>query len=707
MRPSVRTSRRMPRRRIRSRAPGLAARRVAADAARRPSCAAADRSTSSSRTLEPATRRASPSATARWPARIVATALAPARHDPPSARPDPRARRCLPTRRRVERRAPRSAPRRSSSSTCPTTPPSISRCDSSRRPPRRALRRPRQCRAAPPRPRADAIARRDVDTHRAQHARLAAGALDADLWRGDGARDRAGASATEPALDLTVKATLRDWADALGGIVLPTGSVRADRARAGRGAARLCRRRLVGAGRRRRAARRACSAMSRGKRVADLCAAPGGKTAQLAQRWAPASPRSIAREPGSTRLRQISRALSLRAETVAADVTALAAPDRSTPSCSTRPAPRPAPSAAIPTFPGSSAKATRRARHAAGRAARRCGRNAEAGRHARLLHLLARAGGRRGQSPQPPGARSAAAPPSVDGRGDRRLGEASRATGDLRTLPCHLPRSDPRLSGLDGFYAARLSASNQACLRTVAFGRIPAYLTDNAPADPDARWTGQASGVVAPDGATAYGRSAVDVARFSRRAGQTVRCLLARAMLARCLAFQLPAASSIRWRYCPGRCRTAADRADRPAHGRSHRAARHLCRPLRFLRRGVICDGRSPFDVEPPNEEWARQLHGFGWLRHLRATDMAISRSNARSLVDEWIALQGAATRSPGSRRSLSRRIISWLSQTPLVLDGCDLAFYRRFMRSLNRAGALPPPHRLDGRARACRGCRS
>jgi 16S rRNA (cytosine967-C5)-methyltransferase len=29
--------------------------------------------------------------------------------------------------------------------------------------------------------------------------------------------------------------------------------------------------------------------------------------------------------------------------------------------------------------------------------------------------------------------------------------------GELRTLPCHLPAADPRLSGLDGFFAARLS----------------------------------------------------------------------------------------------------------------------------------------------------------------------------------------------------------------------------------------------------------
>jgi len=36
------------------------------------------------------------------------------------------------------------------------------------------------------------------------------------------------------------------------------------------------------------------------------------------------------------------------------------------------------------------------------------------------------------------------------------LSEIVNAEGDLRTQPCHLPHSDARLAGLDGFYAARL-----------------------------------------------------------------------------------------------------------------------------------------------------------------------------------------------------------------------------------------------------------
>jgi 16S rRNA (cytosine967-C5)-methyltransferase len=39
------------------------------------------------------------------------------------------------------------------------------------------------------------------------------------------------------------------------------------------------------------------------------------------------------------------------------------------------------------------------------------------------------------------------------------LGEIITADGDLRTLPSHLPNLDPRLAGLDGFFAARLIKS--------------------------------------------------------------------------------------------------------------------------------------------------------------------------------------------------------------------------------------------------------
>ena len=104
-----------------------------------------------------------------------------------------------------------------------------------------------------------------------------------------------------------------------------------------------------------------------------------------------------------------------------------------------------------------------------------------------------------------------------------------------------------------------------------------------------------------------------------------------------------------------------------------------------FAGKVVLGDGRSVFEVEPPSDDWAAGLLGFGWLRHLRAADSNITRANARALVDEWIALQGGWHPIAWRPDVASRRVISWLSQSTLLLQDADLRFYRRFLRSLTR----------------------
>jgi uncharacterized heparinase superfamily protein len=104
-----------------------------------------------------------------------------------------------------------------------------------------------------------------------------------------------------------------------------------------------------------------------------------------------------------------------------------------------------------------------------------------------------------------------------------------------------------------------------------------------------------------------------------------------------------------------------------------------------FSGKVVISDGRSPFEVVPPSDEWAAALLGFGWLRHLRAAESGITRANARALVDEWISVQGSWDAVGWQPEILARRITSWLSQAPLILHDADDAFYRRFLRSLVR----------------------
>ncbi|GLS18005.1 MFS transporter [Labrys miyagiensis] len=124
----------------------------------------------------------------------------------------------------------------------------------------------------------------------------------------------------EPALDLTVKADAAGWAARLGGRVLPTESLRLSHAgpiRALEGyeegawwvqdAAAALPARLLGT--------------VEGLRVADLCAAPGGKTAQLAA----AGARVTAVDRSEARLQRLTenlKRLDLSAEVVVSDVLA-------------------------------------------------------------------------------------------------------------------------------------------------------------------------------------------------------------------------------------------------------------------------------------------------------------------------------------------------------------------------------------------------
>jgi 16S rRNA (cytosine967-C5)-methyltransferase len=268
------------------------------------------------------------------------------------------------------------------------------------------------------------------------------------------ARAIAVANGREPALDLTVKSDPERWAGALGGRVLPTGSVRtivhgpvsqlpgyADGAWWVQDAAAALPARLMGD--------------VRGLTVADLCAAPGGKTAQLAA--AGAGVVAVDRAPARLeRLRGNLARLHLAAETVAADVTQwragpfdavlLDAPCSSTGTIRRHPD--------IPWLKREADIATLAAlqRRLVLRAAEltkpggvlvycTCSLEPEEG-----IEVV------RGLLDEDPNVRrlpiSAA---EIDGRG-----EWLTPDGDLRTLPSHLDHPDSRQAGLDGFYAARL-----------------------------------------------------------------------------------------------------------------------------------------------------------------------------------------------------------------------------------------------------------
>ncbi|MBV9243992.1 MAG: heparinase II/III family protein [Methylobacteriaceae bacterium] len=104
-----------------------------------------------------------------------------------------------------------------------------------------------------------------------------------------------------------------------------------------------------------------------------------------------------------------------------------------------------------------------------------------------------------------------------------------------------------------------------------------------------------------------------------------------------------------------------------------------------FAGRIVETQGQSPFKLAPPSPGWSQALMGFGWLRHLRAANTALARANARALVEDWITYAGEPGGPAWEPSVLARRLMSWLSQSPIILEGANWQFYRRFMRSLGQ----------------------
>jgi 16S rRNA (cytosine967-C5)-methyltransferase len=309
----------------------------------------------------------------------------------------------------------------------------------------------------------NAVLRRMARDGRATLAGLDPAALDTPEWLmarwkhacGDAtARPIAAVHGEEPPLDLTVTQDPDGWAARLRGRVLPTGTVRlvahgpvsllpgyAEGAWWVQDAAAALPARLFGE--------------VAGRRIADLCAAPGGKTAQLAVAGARVT--AVDRSPARlARLRENLARLHLAAETVEADVlewqaelfdaVLLDAPCSSTGTIRRHPdipwLKREADLAAMMALQTRLLdKAVTLTKPGGTLVYCTCSLEPEEC-ELQISSLLAR---------NPEMVRRPIAAAELNGQ------EAFiTAAGDLRTLPSHWPDPDPRMAGLDGFYAARL-----------------------------------------------------------------------------------------------------------------------------------------------------------------------------------------------------------------------------------------------------------
>jgi uncharacterized heparinase superfamily protein len=103
-----------------------------------------------------------------------------------------------------------------------------------------------------------------------------------------------------------------------------------------------------------------------------------------------------------------------------------------------------------------------------------------------------------------------------------------------------------------------------------------------------------------------------------------------------------------------------------------------------FAGRSIDVAGSNPFGHRAPNLHWLRELHAFGWLRHLAAAQGPLTASNAQALVRDWLEANPRPRRSPvWEPETASRRLIAWLCHSILIVDRADIKFYRLFLRSI------------------------
>ena len=268
------------------------------------------------------------------------------------------------------------------------------------------------------------------------------------------ARAIALAHRSEPTLDLSVRSDPAGWAEKLGGVVLPTGSVRLD--------THAPVAELEGYAEGQWWVQDAAAALparllrpAAGMRIVDLCAAPGGKAAELAA----AGVDLTAVDRSAERLKLLAAnfaRLSLTSEIVVADALAFEAPPFDgvllDAPCTATGTIRRHPDVAWTKRPGDLAplirlqaalldKAIALARPGGAIVYCVCSLEPEEG-EAQIAAVLRR---------NPDVRRLPVAAEEIGG-----LAECLTPSGDLRTLPCHLWGGNPRRSGMDGFFAARL-----------------------------------------------------------------------------------------------------------------------------------------------------------------------------------------------------------------------------------------------------------
>ncbi|MGA3302850.1 MAG: heparinase II/III family protein [Methylovirgula sp.] len=107
-----------------------------------------------------------------------------------------------------------------------------------------------------------------------------------------------------------------------------------------------------------------------------------------------------------------------------------------------------------------------------------------------------------------------------------------------------------------------------------------------------------------------------------------------------------------------------------------------------FAGKVINTHGHLPFEIAPRDQNWEREFTSFGWLGHLRAANSALANANARAIANDFL-LHAAKSEPSFEARVVTRRLLAFLSHAPMILEGADETFSRRFMRELAQTKIL------------------
>ncbi|MFT6931939.1 MAG: putative heparinase superfamily protein [Paracoccaceae bacterium] len=99
--------------------------------------------------------------------------------------------------------------------------------------------------------------------------------------------------------------------------------------------------------------------------------------------------------------------------------------------------------------------------------------------------------------------------------------------------------------------------------------------------------------------------------------------------------------------------------------------------------------GVLPWDIDPPNDAFAEELHGFGWLDHLAAVPDGSGRVLAQNWLINWVKRYGRG-KGPGWTPDLvGRRQIRWINHALFLMNGQETKDSRAFFACMGRQTAF------------------